>query len=64
MTALEERLYLALLGARTIVAATAAVNPKAQRILNLVDRAATLYKDAKSGEEAIEAEVTDDAAGE
>jgi dihydrodipicolinate synthase/N-acetylneuraminate lyase len=44
VTALENQLYLALLGARTIVAATANVNPQAFRILRLMDQAAAAYK--------------------
>lgn len=44
MTPLESQLYLALLGARTIVAATANVNPQAFRILRLIDNAAAAYK--------------------
>lgn len=44
MTALERRMYLALLGARTIVAATANVNPRAFRIKNLIDQVAAAYK--------------------
>lgn len=50
MTLLEDRLYLALLGARTIVAATAAVNPQAYKILRLIDGAAENYKDTQQRE--------------
>lgn len=50
MTALETRLYTALLGARTIVAATANVNPAAMRILRLVDSAAAGYTVARGRE--------------
>ena len=44
MTALESRMYIALLGARTIVSATANVNPQAIRILKLVDATTEAYK--------------------
>lgn len=44
MSPLERRLYIALLGARTIVSATANVNPAALRILRLVDDATGAYK--------------------
>jgi hypothetical protein len=44
MTDLERRMYVALLGARTIVAATANVNPQALRIKNLIDQVAAAYK--------------------
>jgi hypothetical protein len=44
MTSLESKLYVALMGARTIVSATAYVNPQAIKILRLVDAAAADYK--------------------
>lgn len=44
MTNLERTLYVALMGARTIVSATANVNPQAIKILRLVDSAAADYK--------------------
>lgn len=47
MTSLEDRLYLALLGARTIVSATANVNPAAFKILRLMDGAAAEYKEVQ-----------------
>lgn len=50
MTDLEVKLYVALLGARTIVSATANVNPRAMKILHLVDEAAAAYKTAKGHE--------------
>ncbi len=50
MTALEQRLYVALLGARTIVAATANVNPRAFRIKNLIDQVADAYKAQEASE--------------
>ena len=48
MTDLERRMYVALLGARTIVAATANVNPKAFRIKNLIDQVCAAYKNQES----------------
>lgn len=51
VTTLEAKLYVALLGARTIVSATANVNPRAMKILRLVDEAAEAYKTAKGREE-------------
>jgi dihydrodipicolinate synthase/N-acetylneuraminate lyase len=50
VTPLEAKLYVALLGARTIVSATANVNPRAMKILRLVDEAAAAYKTAKGRE--------------
>jgi hypothetical protein len=44
VTPLEDKLYVALLGARTIVTATANVNPKAMPVLRLVNEAAAAYK--------------------
>jgi hypothetical protein len=44
VTELERRMYVALLGARTIVAATANVNPKAFRIKTLIDQVCAAYK--------------------
>jgi hypothetical protein len=66
MTALEDRLYMALLGARTIVAAANAVNPQAWKILNLVDSAAAAYKEeqGKASAVALTHGETADAAGE
>lgn len=37
-------MYVALLGARTIIAATANVNPRALKVKNLVDDALNAYK--------------------
>lgn len=54
MTALEARLYISLLGARTIVAATANVNPQALKILRLVDSACAAYKVQKDRERPVE----------
>jgi dihydrodipicolinate synthase/N-acetylneuraminate lyase len=65
VTGLEVKLYVALLGARTIVAATANVNPRAMKILRLVDEAAAAYKTAKARETpAPTDEETADAAGD
>lgn len=50
MNALENKLYLALMGARTIVAATANVNPAALKILRLIDSAATDFKHVEKSE--------------
>lgn len=61
MTSLEDKLYLALMGARTIVAATANVNPAAHKILRLVDDGVRAYQDARPKEPATEEEA--DAAG-
>lgn len=44
VTSLEDRLYLALLGARSILSATSNVNPAALPRLALVDRALEAYK--------------------
>ena len=51
MTVLEERLYLALMGARTVVAANTAVNPMHGKILAFVDKVAGEYKDKQAQEE-------------
>lgn len=65
MTDLERRLYLALLGARTIVAATANVNPRAMRVKNLIDQVAAAYKRQEALEPAPNTdEETSDAARE
>jgi hypothetical protein len=66
VTPLESKLYVALLGARTIVSATANVNPAALKILRLMDSAAADYKGAKNRERgpALEHEEEADAAGE
>ncbi len=65
MTTLEDRMYLALLGARTIVTATANVNPQAIKILNLVDSTMAAYNRAKGQEAPPEAELESaDATGE
>lgn len=64
MTALEERMYLALLGARTIVSATANVNPQAFKILNLLDAAMAAYKRVQGTESPETEPETADAAGE
>jgi hypothetical protein len=50
LNALEAKLYLALQGARTIVAATANVNPAALRILRLVDSAISDYNHVQKAE--------------
>jgi hypothetical protein len=50
VTALESRLYISLLGARTIVSATANVNPQALKLLRLVDTALDAYKRQKDRE--------------
>lgn len=63
MTALESRLYVALLGARSIVAATANVNPRALRVKALVDGALAAYKAQSDGELPEETEGEVDAAG-
>jgi hypothetical protein len=47
-------MYVALLGARTIVAATANINPRAIRIKDLIDRAIAAYVAAKPREPADE----------
>lgn len=53
-------MYIALLGARTIVAATANVNPRAHRILRLVDESMAAYKTAED----LEPKETADATGD
>lgn len=58
MTPLEDKLYVALLGARTIVAATANVNPAAFKILNLINSAAAAYK-TEQGQTPIQEETAD-----
>lgn len=63
MTGLERRMYLALLGARTIVAATANVNPRALRIKNLIDQVTAAYK-AQEGRETPDPEESEDAGRE
>lgn len=60
MTALESRLYISLLGARTIVAATANVNPQALKILRLIDSAAAAYKTQKDRERPVEDDEEED----
>jgi hypothetical protein len=58
VTALERRMYVALLGARTIVAATANVNPAAFKIKNLIDTVTAAYKaeaDKEQPEETVDA---------
>lgn len=60
MTALEDRLYLALLGARTVVAAQVAVNPAQFRVLDLVDKVAAEYKAKQAREERIHRAITED----
>jgi hypothetical protein len=66
VTELERRMYVALLGARTIVAATANVNPKAFRIKALIDQVCAAYKTQKDRETPAldQLEETDDAARE
>ena len=59
MTALEQQMYLALLGARTIVAATANVNPRALPVLKLIDGAKDKYKYLESTETAPLEEIAD-----
>jgi hypothetical protein len=54
VTALESRLYISLLGARTIVAATANVNPQALKILRLVDSACDAYAKQRQRERPVE----------
>jgi hypothetical protein len=44
VTPLEDKLYVALLGARTVVSATANVNPATLKVLRLVNEAAAAYK--------------------
>jgi dihydrodipicolinate synthase/N-acetylneuraminate lyase len=51
VTQLEDQLYLAVMGARTIVAATANVNPRAAPILRLMDKVAADYKSQQAREE-------------
>lgn len=61
MTALESKLYVALLACRPIIAATANVNPKAMPTKKIIDDAIAAYKrlsDAELPEE------TSDATGE
>jgi hypothetical protein len=55
-------MYVALLGARTIIAATANVNPKALRLKLLIDQVAAAYK-TQEAREAPEQELEEDAAG-
>lgn len=63
MTPLEDKMYLALLGARTIVAAAVNVNPTQFRIQALVDQAMREYKAQQTSEQpAVPAEETSDAA--
>jgi hypothetical protein len=63
MTALESRLYVALLGARTIIAATANVNPRALKVKKLIDDTLAAYK-AQSDRELPEESLGEtDAAG-
>jgi hypothetical protein len=54
-------MYVALLGARTIVAATANVNPKAFRIKSLIDQVCGAYKTQEGRE--LPAEEREHAAG-
>ena len=54
MTNLEDRLYLALLGARPIVSAQANVNGTTIRVLKLIDQVSQEYKDQKAQEERTE----------
>jgi hypothetical protein len=54
MTNLEDRLYLALLGARPIVSAQANVNGATIKVLQLIDRVTAEYKAQKSQEETQE----------
>jgi hypothetical protein len=63
VTALERRLYVALLGARSIVAATANVNPRALKVKNLVDAALATYKAQSERETPADVEGEVDAAG-
>lgn len=50
-------MYLALLGARTIVSATANVNPQAFKILALIDGATGAYKTTQGAESPPEPEL-------
>lgn len=54
-------MYLALLGARTIVSATANVNPRALRIKNLIDQVNAAYKAQEAKEGPTETEDEDGA---
>jgi hypothetical protein len=63
VTTLESRLYVALLGARTIIAATANVNPRALKVKNLVDQVLAAYKAQRDREQPEEVEGEADAAG-
>ena len=54
-------MYVALLGARTIVAATANVNPKAFRIKNLIDQVCAAYKTQEAREAPADQEEDDGA---
>lgn len=64
MTSLEDQMYLALLGGRPIISATANVNPSVFKRLALVDRALEAYKRQKSMEAPPDAEELQHAAGE
>jgi hypothetical protein len=64
MTDLERRMYVALLGARTIVAATANVNPRAFKIKNLIDQVAAAYKAQEARETPESLQEVDDGARE
>lgn len=55
MTLLEQQMYAALLAARTVVAATANVNPQALRIKQRIDAALSAYKAAEKADNAITA---------
>jgi hypothetical protein len=61
MTALESKLYVALLAVRPIIAATANVNPKALPTKKIVDDALAAYKRLSDAEQPEE---STDAAGE
>lgn len=52
-------MYLALMGARTIVAATANVNPRAAPVLKLIDGAAASYKRLQASEAPPVEEIAD-----
>lgn len=54
MTPLEDRLYLALLGAAPVVRAQANVNPATIRVATLVDQTLAAYKAAQAAEKPAE----------
>jgi hypothetical protein len=56
-------MYVALLGARTIIAATSNVNPAALKIKELIERACAAYKSAADSELPEESDEDAHAAG-